>query len=121
MSQPTPFEIVEQDGVRVASNGQRTVTLLDAGGRIFRRRGITGISARPVGEIVLPQLNELAGDLLKQLDMPAAELTQRLQALIAQATPTEPVHIEWAVVELKGVRVYVDGENVVVTERDLTP
>ena len=30
-------------------------------------------------------------------------------------------HVEWAVAELDGVRVYFDGTNVVVTRRDLNP
>lgn len=119
MVQPVPFEISQRDGVRVASNGHLTLTLLDEGGRLFRRRGIAGLSARPAGDVVLPQLNALAGDLLAHLDMPAAELQQRLAAIVALATPPEPRNIEWAVAELNGVRAYVDGENVVLTTRDL--
>lgn len=30
-------------------------------------------------------------------------------------------NIEWAVAELDGVRVYIDGANVIVTRRDLQP
>lgn len=121
MAQPAPFEIVEREGVRVASNGARSVTLLDGAGRMFRRRGVAGLGARAPGESILPQLNELAGHLLQNLSMPGDELAQRLIALAEQAKPAEPQHIEWVVAELNGVRCYVDGDNVVVTTRDLTP
>lgn len=120
MSQPAPFEIGERDGIRVASNGRLTLSVLDEGGRLFRRRAVAGISTGAAGEAVLPRLNQLAGDLLGRLDMPGDELRARLQAILATATPPEPRHIEWAVAELKGVRVYVDGDTVIVTERDLT-
>jgi hypothetical protein len=75
----TPFEITTQDGARVASNGVRSLVLLDADGKIFRRRAV-----KCVGTAAAHQ-------------------------------------VEWAVAELGGVRVYVDGESVIVTRRDLQP
>lgn len=39
---PVPFEIVQQDGARVASNGLASLSLLDAGGRVFKRRAVKG-------------------------------------------------------------------------------
>lgn len=120
-AQPNSFEIVEQDGTKVASNGQTRVVLLDEGGRLFRRRGIRGIRSASGGEAVLRELNGLAGDLLARLDMPKEELTRRLEMIREIANPPEPQRVEWAVAELNGVRVYVDGESVVVTTQDLNP
>lgn len=40
---PVPFEIVEQGGHRVASNGTNSLALLESDGRVFRRRGVKGI------------------------------------------------------------------------------
>lgn len=74
------FEIVEgPDGQRTASNGVSALHLLDADGRVFRRRAVKGLGG-------------------------------------AQARM-----VEWAVVELHGVRVYFDGLHVVVTTRDIYP
>lgn len=117
--QPAPFEIVEQDGIKLAANGRIKLTVLDEGGKLFRRRAIKGLSTGGAGEAILPRLNQLAGDLLAQLDMPADELQRRIHELLSIATPPAPQHIEWAVAELNGVRVYVDGETVLVTQRDL--
>ena len=120
MSQPNPFEIrTLEDGVRVASNGQTTVVARDPEATMIRRRGITGIGARPPGELILPELNALAGDILNRLDMPAAELQARIKMLAAMSTPNEPQNIEWLVVTLGDVKVYVDKENVIVTREDL--
>lgn len=80
MDQPVPFEIVERDGARVATNGLATMQIdVVEGGRIFRRRA---------------QKLNVRGD---------------------------TASVEWAVAELDGVRVYFDGQNVVVTRRDLMP
>jgi hypothetical protein len=77
---PAPFEIVAgDDGVRIATNGDRQLVALDADIELFRRRGI-----------------------------------KRLGSGDAQA-------VEWAVARLDGVSVYVDGDSVVVTRRDLQP
>jgi hypothetical protein len=76
---PRPFEIVDADGSRHATNGETAVALLETDGRMFRRRAVK-----------------------------------------AFGTP-EARSIEWLVVELAGVRVYVDGKNVIVTREDLNP
>lgn len=74
-----PFEIVEHDGKRSASNGQTCATLLDADGKMFRRNAIKGIGG------------------------------------------AQHQRVQWLVIELDGVRVYIDGQNVVVTRQDLMP
>ena len=119
--QPIPWEIARTDTLHVASNGQQQLVLLDTDGRLFMRRGVKGLGARPSGERVLPKLNELAGELLQRLDMPSEELAARLQALAGLAHVPPPQNIEWAVAELDGVRVYTNGAEVVVTRRDLNP
>lgn len=58
-AQPIPFEIVEQDGVRVASNGTLRLTLLDADGQLYRRRAISGLPLKPPAELLIPQLLSL--------------------------------------------------------------
>ena len=61
-------------------------------------------------------------DLVAQLDMPGDQLRQRLQELLAMATPPAPQAVEWAVADVAGVRVYVDGNaNIIVTRQELTP
>lgn len=79
--QRAPFELLEQDGHRVATNGAASVVLMapHTDGRLFRRRAI------------------------KHAGSPNAE------------------QVEWAVAELDGVRVYVDGSSVIVTRDDLYP
>lgn len=121
MGDPTPFEIVEKDGRKHASNGVLAVTLLDADGLLFRRRGIKTSAAPPSTEAVLPRLNELAGQLLAAPDMPAEEITRRLLDIAETAQPRPVERIEWAVARLDGVSVYVDGQNVIVTRNDLFP
>lgn len=116
-----PFDIAERDGLRVASNGRVSVTLLADDGRLFRRRGVKGFTGKPPGEAILPALNELAGDILAQPDMSAEQIAGRLAALATQAMPIKPQAIEWCVAELAGVRVYVEGESIVVTQRELMP
>lgn len=37
---PAPFEIVAQEGQRIATNGAQTLSLLGADGRLFRRRAM---------------------------------------------------------------------------------
>lgn len=119
--QPVPFEIVEQDGARVASNGAVRLTLLDAAGKLFRRRGVSGLALKPPAEILIPQLNALAGELLQRPDMPAAEAVGRVLAMAGLVPTAEPQRHEWAVAELDGVRVYTDGVNIVVTKQELMP
>lgn len=74
-----PFEITRDEHAVTASNGSNTLRLLDADGRVFRRRAVKGVGG---GQIV---------------------------------------QVEWAVAELAGVRVYFDGQTVVVTRRDIQP
>lgn len=121
MAQPTPFEIVEHGGVRVASNGVASLSLLDAGGLLFRRRGVRGLQTAPAAEVLIPQLNQLAGELLANPETTAAEAVARVMAIAGTVRFAEPEHSEWAVAELDGVRVYHDGSNVIVTREDLTP
>jgi hypothetical protein len=76
---PRPFEIVDVDGSKHATNGENNVALLETDGRMFRRRAVKGFG------------------------------TENAR------------NIEWLVVEIAGVRVYVDGKNIVVTRADLNP
>lgn len=121
LKHPVPFEIIEQDGMRVASNGQLRLTVIGADGKIFRRRAITGLQPKPAAEMLIPQLNALATELLAQPDMPAQEAVARLLGLAGLVPIAEPKRVEWAVGELNGVRVYTDGVNVILTTADLTP
>lgn len=122
LDQPVPFEIVRgDDGLQVASNGRLRVVVPDAGGKLFRRRGMRGLALKPPAEQLIPQLNALAGELLQRPDMPAQEAVGRLLALAGMVPTTEPKRIEWLVGELQGVRVYTDGETVILTTQDMTP
>lgn len=121
---PIPFEITQgPDGIRVASNGHLRVTLLEQAqdGRLFRRRGVKGFALKPAGETILPKLNQLAGELLANPSMAAEDVQLSLLALAGLVQPQRPEKHEWAVVELDGVRVYVAGNDVVVTRKDLSP
>lgn len=117
--QPQPFEIQHLDGVAVASNGATRVCLTEPDGRMFRRRGIAGISSRTAAETLVPQLNALAGDLLANPTMSAAEAVARLHAIGGAVQLTQPQNVEWCVVDVGGVRVYVDAESVIVTRQDI--
>jgi len=123
MTQPTPWELAHRGQVAVASNGTTMLVLQQASaGRLFLRRAIKGVGMGPGAvDRVLPKLNELAGELLARPDIPAQELAQRLQALAGLAHVPPPVHVEWAVAELNGVRVYCNGPEVLVTTEDMTP
>ena len=120
-SDPVPFELAEREGLRYASNGRTTVILQAEGATLKRRRGIKGISPKPPGETVLPMLNELAGEVLKRLDMPSEELAARVAVIGAAAHVAKPERSEWAVCEVDGIRIYVDAETVIVTRKDLMP
>lgn len=121
LKHPVPFEIIEQDGMRVASNGTLRMMVLGAEGKLLRRRAITGLQTKPAAEMLIPLLNGLATDLLAQPDMPAQDAVSRLLALAGLVPITEPKRQEWVVAELNGVRVYTDGANVVVTTQEMTP
>ena len=43
MPDPTPFEITREGDAQIATNGVASVTLLDADGRVFRRRAVKGV------------------------------------------------------------------------------
>lgn len=121
--QPIPFEIVRIEGepLTVASNGTTRLTCTEPDARVFRRRAITGVMRRPPGEVLIPQLNALCGELLATPDITPEAAVQRLLA-IAGLVPTEGQRrIEWVVCEVAGVRVYVDGLNVIVSRQDITP
>lgn len=40
---PVPFEITRADDKQIATNGSASLSLLDAGGRVFRRRAVRGV------------------------------------------------------------------------------
>lgn len=118
-----PFEIATKDSVQVATNGKVTVTrFLDEGGAMFKRRAVTVSTAPPLGEGLIPQLNQLSTDLLKNSSIPAEQIAARLRELADRMVPAVPVpKAEWAVVRLDGVSVYISDTDVLVTRRDLTP
>lgn len=117
---PAPFEVVRQEGMPdVASNGTIGLVVLD-GGKMWRRRGISTSAIAPPGERILPLLNALAGELLANPEMAPEEVAARLHALQLLCKPAEVQRMEWAVGELDGVRVYTDGEKIVLTRQDLT-
>lgn len=124
MTTPTPFEIAESGGVRVATNGKvRVLMYLAEGGKMFKRRAVGVSTAKPAGEMAVPQLNALSSQLLANPAMPpevVAEALRKLADSVAPKTVVTP-KAEWAVVELDGVRVYVTGEDVIVTRQDMTP
>lgn len=122
MSKPPPFDIVTApNGLRVASNGALRMTLAEADGRMFRRRGVKGLATSAPAEQILPLLNAFAGEIVADPAMSAGTVVARLMALAGTVHIAEPQHVEWAVAEIGDVRVYVGGNDVVVTRRDLTP
>lgn len=120
---PQPFEITAlgEGGGRVAFNGAARLTVLEADALLFRRRAVKVSTAKPPAETVLPLLNELAGQLVADLSIDGETLSARLAHIAQQIKPTPSTQVEWAVAELNGVRVYFDGHDVVVTQRDLQP
>lgn len=122
MSQPfeiTPFP--GDEGGRTAFNGATRLTVLEAEARLFRRRAVKVSTAKPAAEAVLPMLNALAGELVANLEIDDATLQAKLAEISALVKPRPSTQVEWAVAELDGVRVYFDGQDVVVTRRDLQP
>lgn len=117
---PTPFTLVRNEGSPpVATNGTVSLTCPDEGGVVKLRRGIRTSSKPPLGERVIPFLNELASMLLANPTMPAHEIASRLHALQVQCQPRVEENVEWAYAELEGVRAYTDGSVVVLTKQDL--
>lgn len=120
MAQPVPFTIVRPEGAPpVASNGMLRLTCLDPAGQVRLRRAIRTSTAAPMAERVLPHLNQLAGELVADIAMPAHEVASRLHVLQAACRPVEQQNVEWAFVELNGVFVYTDGVDVIVTTQDM--
>lgn len=119
MPQPIPFEITERDNARFASNGTVRVALLD-GGKMYRRRAISGIPIKPPAEVLIPQLNQLAGELLAQPDTPAHVAVGRLLAMAGMIPTAEPQRHEWLVAQLDDVRVYTNGVEVIITKQELS-
>lgn len=124
MNTPAPFEIAAKDGFRVASNGSMTVTVFDdEGTELFRRRAASVSTFKPSTEDMLPKLNALASELLNDPTKSPEEVSAALRSLAENIAPAPKVvkSSEWAVARLNGVSVYVTGEGVIVTTRDLTP
>lgn len=125
MKQPTPFEITDVAmhgrNVRIASNGLMHIQSWEPDARVFRRRGISGMAMRPAGEVLVPKLNELAGELLQKPDTPAHEVAARLMALAGLLPQNEPQRHEWLVVQVGDVRVYCSEAGVIVSREDLHP
>ena len=40
---PAPFELTREAAAQIATNGVASLTLLDDGGRLFRRRAVKGV------------------------------------------------------------------------------
>lgn len=120
---PQPFEIapIDDGGGRTAFNGAVRLTVLEAEAKLFRRRAVKVSTAKPAAETVLPMLNALAGEIVADLSVSDEALRAKLAHIADQIKPRQPGQVEWAVAELNGVRVYFDGQDVVVTTRDLQP
>jgi hypothetical protein len=118
--QKTPFTIVRREGMPdAATNGQTLLMCLDEGGKVFLRRGIKGVMQGPLAEKLLPQLNQLSGELLANPELSPADIAARLHALQLNCVVPEQQSIEWTVAELDGVRVYTDGTQIYLTKQDL--
>lgn len=122
---PVPFEIVPlEGGARVASNGAISVSVLAdvADAQVFRRRAVRGLPIKPAAEVLLPIVNQFAGELLQRgAEFPADEAAARLVAMAGLMPDAPPQAVEWMVVQAGDVKVYIDGGNVVITRADLQP
>ena len=121
MPQPIPFEIIEQDGQRYASNGTMRVAVFDADAKLYRKRAISGIPMKPPAEVLIPQLNLFAGELLANPGTPADVAVGRLLALAGLVPTAEPQRQEWIAVDIDGIHIYSDGSTVIVTRQELSP
>ena len=121
MQQPTPFTLVEAQAgkLRMASNAAVRIMCLDDDGTVFLRRGLSGVMAAPSAQNILPQLNALAGEVLANSAMAPADIAARLHALQLSCKPVEAKQIEWACVRLGDVRVFTDGEDIIVTRQNI--
>ena len=113
--------ITDADGRSHGTDGNITVTLLTPGGKMFKRRAIKGIMQGTPGDKILPKLNELAGQLLNNLEMDGDTLALRLHALAEMCKVPKPTEVNILVAELMGVKVYQIGHNVIVTDQELYP
>lgn len=133
---PTPFEIREAadaSGARVvvAANGPpdaagtQVLMLLDPAGTVVRRRALKGVALAPAADVVVPMLNQLATDIVRDLNagvpVPGDQLQARLMAIASMVPTAKPTPVEWCMADIDGVRVYLDGRNVIVTRQDLRP
>jgi len=116
-----PWQIVAEGPVRCASNGAARVMTDEPDATIIQRRAIKGIPSKSACEVLLPQINGFAGELLANLEMPAEEAVQRLIAIAGTVSPQKPKHVNWLVVSVGDVHVYADGSEVLVTRKHLTP
>jgi hypothetical protein len=119
---PIPFEIVQHpSGARVASDGTLSLLVLydAADARVFRRRSVSGLPIKPPAELLVPQLNQFAGELLADPHTTAQAARDRLIAIAGMVAVAEPVRSESLVVEIDGVRVYFANGSVIVTRQDL--
>lgn len=59
MAEPTPFEITRDGDAQIATNGQQSLSLLDAAGRVFRRRAFKGVGTDKTQRVewVVAELN----------------------------------------------------------------
>ena len=118
-SQPIPFEIVTQDnGLRVASNGVQQMVCTESDAKVFKRRGISGVSMKSAAETILPQLNQFAGELLAA-PMAAKDVVAKLIAISGTVSLAEPQRKEWLVIQIVDVRVFLDVNTVVVASLDV--
>lgn len=72
-------------------------------------------------EIVDAGESRVASNGSATLQISAAEGGRLFRRRAVKVNAGRQARVEWAVAELAGVRVYFDGVNVVVTQRDLQP
>lgn len=129
---PIPFEIREQTDqhgqrVVVAANGPpdepgtQVLLLLDPAGTVVRRRALKGVALTPNAEVAVPMLNALATAIIRNPAMPPEQVQAQLLTIASLIPTTKPTPVEWCMATIDGVRVYLDGRNVVVTRQDLRP
>lgn len=119
---PIPFEIVPQaGGQRIASDGHIALVVLEdlPEAQIFRRRSVSGLPLKPAAEVLVPQLNQLAGELLAAPATTAEQARQRLLAIAGTVQVADPVRSEAVVCQVDGLHIYISGTAVVVTRKDL--
>ncbi|MGL5785162.1 MAG: hypothetical protein ACRCYZ_06915 [Alphaproteobacteria bacterium] len=104
MTQPTPFEIVDHDGSKLASDGIATVVVtpaaVAAGAKLMRTRAISGIPTKPVAEILLPVVNEFAGRLLSDPSIDEDSAAETLRAMAGLTRRPDPQRHEALTVDV---------------------